>query len=54
MGIELFYGDFIIDLFNNAVSNTDTDMTSTNRILTRITGNGEDMKIISRVSFDVL
>jgi hypothetical protein len=37
MGIYLFYGDFC-DLFNDAVNNTDPDMTSTDWILKRITG----------------
>jgi hypothetical protein len=44
---------FFCDLFNDSLNNTDPDMASTDLILKRITGKGEDMKIIGRVSFDV-
>ena len=44
---------FFGDLFNDSANNTNPDMASTDRILTRITGQGEDMKIIGRISFDV-
>jgi hypothetical protein len=44
---------FFCDLFNDSVNNTDPGMAFTYRILTRITGKGEDMKIIGRASFDV-
>jgi len=41
------------DLFDDSVNNADPDMVCTDRMSTRITGKGEDMQLIGRVSFNV-